>query len=355
MATYDQTLFFVGSYAASSRPGIHAYTFDSATGALAARCSFAGVTKPTFLVVHPNGRWLYAASETSPQNDNLPGSVWAFRFEREPWAIQPLNQQPAGGDVTCHLEIDATGRWVLVSNYGTGSVSVMPILPDGSLGALTDFWQHQGHSVDAQRQGGPHAHSASFVPGSRFVIVADLGLDELIVYRFDPATGKLGAHTHVDTRPGAGPRHIAFHPHHPMVYVGNEMDSTVGVYDIDVTQGTLHERQTLDTLPPGAPPNAVADIHVSPSGDRVYVSNRGHNSIAVFSVAADGQLAGRVTPSCGGKWPRNFALAPGGRFMLVANQHSDEVSVLPLLDGPQAIGAPVVQQTVEKPACVQFA
>ncbi|MBI3944036.1 MAG: lactonase family protein [Chloroflexi bacterium] len=355
MATTDQALVFFGSYAPAERPGIHAYTFDGATGALAPRTAFAGVTKPTFLVVHPNGRWLYAASETSPQSDNLPGSVWAFRFQRDPWEIQLLNQQPTGGDVTCHLEFDATGRWVLASNYGTGSVCVLPILPDGALGEMTDFWQHEGHSVDQRRQLGPHAHSATFVPGSLFVIVADLGLDELVIYQFDPATGKLGAQRDVDTRPGAGPRHIAYHPHKNVVYVANEMDSTMGVYAFDATNGTLHEQQMLDTLPPGAPDNAVADIHVSPSGDRVYISNRGHNSIAVFGAGADGRLARISTPSCGAKWPRNFALAPGGRFMLVANQHSDEVSVLPLLDSALAIGAPVARAAVEKPACVQFA
>jgi len=349
-----QLLLVVGSYSESEQPGIHAFRFDDATGTLMACGSFAGIANPTFLVVHPSRRWLYAVSEMSQQQDGASGSVWAFRFERQPWTIQPMNHRPSGGDLPCHLQLDSSGKWLLVSNYGAGNVAVLPVLADGSLGEMTDLVQHHGSGADPHRQESPHAHSATLTPDDQFVIVADLGMDQLLVYKFDRSAGKLGAHSHIHTRPGAGPRHVAFHPSGQRVYLANEMDSTVSVYDYDASSGALHERQTIGTLPPGVPENMVADIHVSPSGNRVYVSNRGHNSITVFDVGADGRLARIAVSACGGNWPRNFALAPGGRFMLVANQYSGEVSVLPVLTGSDAIGAPIAHVAVAQASCVQF-
>jgi 6-phosphogluconolactonase len=348
-----QPLVVVGSYAAAAQPGIQVFRFDDATGALTACGSFAGVVNPSFLIVHPNRRWLYAVSETS-QQDGAPGSVWALRFEYDPVSIQPVNQRPSGGDWPCHLQLDSSGKWLLASNYGSGTIAVLPIQADGSLGEMTDLIQHHGSSAHPQRQAGPHAHSAALTPDGRFAIVADLGMDQLLVYNFDPAAGVLGAHTHIDTRPGAGPRHIAFQPSGRHMYVANELDSTVSVYDYEASNGALFERQSIETTPPGVPENLVADIHLSSSGQRLYVSNRGHNSLAVFDVEAGGRLARVAIRPCGGKWPRNFALAPNGRFVLVANQYSDEVSVLPVLAGSEAIGAPVARAAVTQASCVQF-
>ena len=354
MAFFDQPLLFVGSYAAPGQAGIYAFSFDDVTRNLTAMGSFAGIANPTFIVVHPIRRWLYAVSETKQPNDGEPGSVWAFHFEHKPWAIEPINHRPSGGDWPCHLQLDATGKWLLVSNYGTGNVSVLPILSDGALGEMTDLVQHHGHGVHPQRQEGPHAHSVTLTPDNRFAIVADLGIDQLVIYKFDATGGKLIAYGQARTRPGAGPRHMAFHPNGHVVYVANELDSTVTAYGYDAANGSLREMQTLDTLPPGAPENTVADIHVSSSANRVYVSNRGHNSIAVFDADADGRLTRIAVSSCGGNWPRNFALAPGRPFIVVANQYSSEVSVLPLLDGPDEIGAPVASAAVPQASCVQF-
>jgi 6-phosphogluconolactonase len=354
MTSSAEPLLVAGSYATAEQPGIYAFRFDAATGALLPHGSFAGIANPSFLVVHPNARWLYAVGETSQRQDGAQGSVWACHFEREPWAIRAVNERPSGGDWPCHLLLDASGRWLLVSNYGSGSVAVLPILADGSLGETTDLIQHHGSGAHPDRQEGPHAHSATLTADDRFVVVADLGMDELLVYMFDTDAGKLGAHTHVHTRPGAGPRHIAFHPSGRRMYVANELDSTVSVYDYEASTGTLRERQTIDTVPAGVPENWVADIHIAPSGDRLYVSNRGHNSIAVFDVDAGGELTRIAISSCGGDWPRNFALAPGGGFMLVANQYSGDIAVLPLLDGPEAIGAPISRVAVPGAACVQF-
>jgi 6-phosphogluconolactonase len=363
MPTMNQHLVFIGSYAAADKPGIHAFTFDDESGTLTPRGSFSGIANPSFVIAnsraaHPpeSGLILYAVSESSA-NDEPPGSVWALRVEREAGSgavsIKAINDQPSRGGLGCHLTLDATGRWLLVANYGTGSAGVLPVLPDGSLGEMTDFVQHHGSSgVNAERQEGPHAHSTTLSPDNRFAIIADLGLDQLVVYKFDAVAGKLTAHGHAQTRPGAGPRHAVYHPYGHILYVANELGNTVSAYAWDAANGTLRETQTVDTLPSGAPESYVADIHISAVGKRLYVSNRGHDSIAVFDVDAAGSLARVAVPSCGGKWPRNFALAPG-LFMLVANQHSDVVSVLPVLAGVAALGAPLARAAVPQACCIE--
>jgi len=353
MMTSRQALY-VSGYVPADQPGIHACIFDEATGDLSVRGTFAGVVNPSFVIVHPSGSWLYAVSETSQREDGKPGAVWALRFTGEPWRMEPINHQPSGGDLPCHLEIDSTGRWLLVSNYGSGSVSVLPILPGGALGEMTDLVQHQGSGPHPGRQEGPHTHSTTFTPDQRFVIVADLGIDALRVYEFDAAAGRLRAYTHHTTRPGAGPRFKVFHPGGQHVYTVNELDNTVVVYDYDAASGGLRERQVVWTLPPGAPESTVADVHISPSGDRLYVSNRGHDSISIFEIEADGRLARLAIRPCGGRCPRAFAIAPGGRFLLVANQESDEVVVLPVLDSLEALGAPVARTSFAGASCVHF-
>jgi 6-phosphogluconolactonase len=352
MSANDQPLLFVGSYATADAPGIHAFRFDGATGALTAGRSFAGITHPSFLTVHPNRRWLYAVGETGLAANGAGGTVWALRFDAGTGAIEAINQRSSDGDYPCHVQLDATGQWLLASNYGTGSVAMYRIEPDGGLSEMIDFIQHHGSGPNAARQEGPHAHSATFTPDNRFAIVADLGIDQLVVYALDTAAGKLRPHGAVHTQPGAGPRHLAFHPNGRHVYLGNELGNTVNAYDYDAANGTLREVQTLTTVPGNAPETYVADVHVAPAGDRLYVSNRGHDSIAVYAIGADGRLTLIGTPSCGGKWPRNFAIAPGGRYVLAANQHSDNVAVLPAQAG--GLGSAAANIEVPKPSCVQF-
>jgi len=355
MTSSAQYTLFAGGYAAADQPGIHTFDYDVVTGQLTPRSSFTGIANPSFLVLHPNGRWLFAVSETGLGDGGEHGAVWAFDIIRRSPTFRPINHQSTRGDWPCHLQIDATGRWIVASNYGSGDVALFPILENGALGEMTEFVQHHGHGPNSARQEGPHAHSATLTPDNRFAIVADLGIDQLLIYAFNGKTGKLEQNALIQTRPGAGPRHVAFHPDGQRLYVANELDSTVTVYDYDVSNGTLQELQTLDTLPPGAPENIVADIHVSASGQRVYVSNRGHNSVAVYAVEPDGQLARLAIPSCGGKWPRNFTLAPDGRFMLVANEHSNEIAVLPVLEGTTELGEPVARAAAPRPTCLQFA
>jgi 6-phosphogluconolactonase len=355
MPSSTQPLVFVGGYALIGQPGLQACRFDPASGALKAIASFSGILNPGFLVAHPNGRWLYAASETSQAESGHFGEVWALRYDVEPFTIEPLNHQSSRGDAPCHLRLDASGRWLLVTNYSTGSAAVYPIRADGSLGEMADFVQHHGHGPNPQRQEGPHTHSSIMTPGNRFAVIADLGLDQLLIYELDQHTGKLRLHGAAPSQPGAGPRHLAFHPDGQHLYAANELDSTIALYDYDAASGSLRERQVLATLPPGAPENTVADIHIDSAGKRVYVSNRGHNSIAAFEISAGGQLVLAGCWPCGGNWPRNFALAPGGRYMLVANQYSNAVSVLPLAGPEGVIGSAVATLAGPGPGCIEFA
>ncbi|MFN8470964.1 MAG: lactonase family protein [Anaerolineae bacterium] len=354
MTATNQALVFVSGYAPADKPGIQACWFDSAAGALTPDGSVTGILNPSYLAVHPNGHWLYAVSETSMAGDNRYGEVCAVRFEREPFRAEIVNQQSTRGDHPCHLMLDTVGRWLIACNYSSGSVSVFPIGDDGALGEMTDLVQHEGSGAHPERQKGPHAHSATLSPNDRYVIVADLGTDELQVYVLDTSQGKLGSHTHIPARPGAGPRHVAFHPNGRVMYVANELDSTVSVCDFDPATGALAEQQWLSTLHEPNPGNTVADIHVSPLGDRVYVSNRGDNTIAVFAADGEGRLDRVAIASCGGNWPRCFAVAPDGDFMLVANQYSHEVVVLPLQPGGLEVGDPVARVPVAGASYVGF-
>ncbi len=350
MTQLNQSLLFASGYSSAEQPGIQSFLFDETSGEIKQVGSYTGINAPSFIIAHPNGQWLYAVSETGKDSHGVLGAVWAFDAR----TLQPINQQSTRGDWPCHLQLDGMGRWLVASNYGTGNAAIYSLQPDGSLGEMTDFVQHQGKGPNTTRQEGPHAHSSIFTPDNRFAIIADLGIDQLVMYQLDSSTGKLLSHSWLNTCPGAGPRHLVFHPNSKWLYAANELDSTVTLYDYDSANGTLLERQSLPTIPSDSPENTVADIHISTSGQRVYVSNRGHNSIAVYDVGADGNLTLVSIPSCGGNWPRNFALSPHGNFMLVANQYSNEVCILPIVEGKEALGAPISRVTVTGASSIQF-
>src|SRR5258706_3776869 len=354
MSQSTRSFFFASGYASAEQPGIQSFSFDGASGEIKQVGSYTGVNAPSYILPHPNGKWLYAVSETGQGSHGVLGSVWSFQFTREPFSIEPINQQTTRGDWPCHLQLGGTGKWLIATNYGTGNVAIYPIQADGSLGEMTDFVQHQGKGPNAARQEGPHAHSSIFTPDNRFVIIADLGIDQLVVYKFDSVTGKLSLHTSVNTTPEAGPRHLAFHSNKKWLYAANELNSTVTLYDYDSTNSTVLERQNISSIPADSPENIIADIHISSDGKHLYVSNRGHNSIAVYDINDNGSLTLISIPACGGNWPRNFALAPNGQFVLAANQYSNEVCVLPILAGQEALGAPVARTILTGASCIQF-
>lgn len=355
MASQEHTLY-LGSYARAEQAGIYAFTFDCFSGQLTANWSFAGIVNPSFVALHPNQRWLFAVSETGPQQGDRPGEVWALHLPAQGSGEQPhqINHQPSNGDLPCHLAMDAGGRWLLVSNYQSGNVSVFPIQENGALGPMADNVQHHGHGLDPRRQAGPHTHSTIFTPDQRFVLVADLGLDQLVIYAFDASNGHLQEHARVRCQAGSGPRHMVFHLNGRHFYVSHELNNTVVVYDYDAPQCTFAERQTIATVPADTGENLAADIHISPAGDRLYVSNRGNDSIAVYAISADGLLAQPTLSPCGGHWPRHFALAPAGNFLLAANQYGNTVTVLPLHAHTAKLGNPCAQIAIPGASCVDF-
>lgn len=356
MASQTFSLYLSG-YAEATQPGIQALLFDETSGQARTRWSFAGIANPSFISVHPNGRWLFAVSETSAHAEGRAGQVWALELPAAGSQDQPreLNHQPSGGDWPCHLNIDASGKWLLVTNYQSGSVSVFPILENGALGEMADQVQHSGHGPNPERQEGPHTHSSIFTPDQRFVIVADLGLDQLVIYAFDAQQGKLREHVRVDSQPGSGPRHMVFHPNQRLLYVSHELNNTVVVYDYDAQAHSLQARQTLTTIPQDTAENVVADIHITPAGDRLLISNRGHNSLALFPLNPDGTLREATFAPCGGDWPRQFTFSPSGTFVLVANQKSGEVAVFPLLTDAPGLGEPRTRVPMAQASCVAFA
>jgi 6-phosphogluconolactonase len=346
----------VGSYAAAADPGIHVFTMDGGTGELRPERAYPGVPHPSFLAVHPEGAYLYAVGETGLRSDGHHGSVHAFRIIRDDGAVRlvPLNRRTTGGDHPCHLALDGGGRRLAVSNYGTGDVAVFAIEPDGALGPMTSSARHAGAGPHADRQERPHAHSALFAPGDRFLLVADLGIDRIVVYRIDPVDASLIRHDEAATRPGAGPRHMAFHPDGRHLLVVNELDNTLTLFGYDPQGGGLEERQTLPTVPDQAEPSTAADVHIAASGAHVYVSNRGHDSVAVYRFDPERGLSRLAITSCGGRRPRSFALSPDGRWMAVANRATDEVAVMPLRGGGAELGEPVARARVAQPSFVTF-
>jgi 6-phosphogluconolactonase len=328
----DDDLIYVGTYTeAGRREGIYLIRMDKRSGKLRRVGSVDAGANPSFLAIHPNGRVLYAVNELENNYGKATGAVSAFAIAKETGALTRIGEQSSEGGAPCYVSVDLSGRILLVANYTGGNVAILPIEADGTLAPATWVVQHTGSGPNAERQEAPHAHCAVADPSNRFVLAADLGVDRVFVYRLDLA-GK--SFRHVDgadavMRPGAGPRHIAFHPTLPLVFVANELDSTVATLRFDAERGTLSPLDIRSTVSAGwKGTNYPADIHVAPSGQTLYISNRGHNSIAVFSVArSTGALALEQTISTEGDWPRNFTLDPTGRWLLVANQKSNSIVV----------------------------
>jgi 6-phosphogluconolactonase len=323
---------FVGTSAGSGKSkGIYRFRFDPGTGTAGPVELAAEAANPTWVGIHPDGRFLYSVNAIADFQGGKAGAVSAFALDRKTGALTLLNQQPSGGPGPCHLTVDAAAKNVLVANYGGGSAAVLPIGEDGRLAPASCFIQHSGRSADPKRQEGPHAHSVNLDAANRHAFVADLGLDRVLVYRFDGSKGTLTPNEPASaaTAPGAGPRHFAFHPSGRYAYVINELDSTVTAFTYDAGAGALRELQVISTLPAGfAAENYPAEVQVHPSGRFLYGSNRGHDSIAIFTIDPEtGKLTSAGHTPSGGKWPRNFRIDPSGTWMVVGNQNSDNVLV----------------------------
>ena len=318
---------YVGTYTSSDSEGIYVYRMDQATGELKRIKSVKSVN-PSFLALDRTKRYLYAVNEVSDFGGKPGGALSAFAIDSADGDLRLLNQQPSLGADPCHLTIDRKRKNLLVANYTGGSVAVLPIRRDGSLGPASDVKQHEGSSIKEQQKG-PHAHCVILDRSERYALVADLGLDKIMLYRYDKTNGKLGPgkQSWAQLQSGAGPRHLTLHPNGKYAYVINELDSTLTVFRYDELHGTLTLIETVSTLPGNfSGTSYCADVHVTPSGNFLYGSNRGHDSIVVFAIARDtGRLTQLEHVSTEGKWPRNFTIDPKGRMLLVANQRSDDV------------------------------
>lgn len=351
---------YVGTYTNDGRSkGIHLLRMDQDSGALAPAGLAGEATNPSFLARAPGDRFLYAVNETTEYEGAPSGSVSAFVRDPDSGLLTLLGRQPTRGGAPCYVSLDRGGRFVLVANYVGGSIAVHPVRNDGGLGTATAFVQHVGKGADPQRQSSPHAHCVMTDPANRFVLVADLGLDRILVYAFDARTGTLSASAVAEgvLAPGAGPRHFVFGRGGRIVYVVNELDSTIATLRYTPETGALAVMQTIPSVnEPFEGRNAPGHVELHRSGRFLYMSNRGHDSIAVFAI--DGER-GTLTPvhaiPTGGKWPRHFTIDPTGRYLYVANQRSDSVTCF-RIDGESGRLSPTGQAIeIPTPVCVKFA
>lgn len=358
IGTYTEPILFgTGKILQGKGEGIYIYKMDPSLGSLELCHVVPAGPNPSYLTFDSSRRFLYVVNEVKEFEGALSGAVSAFVVDPVSGALQFLNRQLTHGTDPCHLTVDQTGRYVLVANFMSGSVCVLPILEDGSLGEATDIVQHQGSSVDPIRQTGPHAHAVTLDETGRFAFIPDLGLDKLMVYKFDLQRGKLEPNNEplVELPPGAGPRQLIIHPANTFAYLINELNSTVTAFRYDRQQASLRQIQTISTLPTEyEAASTCAELQISPSGKFLYGSNRGHDSIVMFAIdQKDGTLICIGHKTTKGKTPRHFVVDPEGALMLVANQDSDNVITFrldPISGEPSLTGHSI---EVPTPVCVK--
>jgi 6-phosphogluconolactonase len=349
-------LVFVTAFAPGEQGGIHAYELDSTAGTLTPVRRTAGVEHPFFLALSPDKKFLYsihAKQFGGKENEQ----VAAYTIAGRTGELRLLNRQSAEGTAACYLDVDKTGKALVVANYASGSVAALPIKVDGSLGEHTSFFQHKGSSVNRERQKEPHAHCIVVSPDNKYAFAADLGMDQIVCYKLGPATANLTPNKvpFAKSPPGAGPRHLTFHPNGKRAYVINELLSSVTVFEYDAGSGTLTEKQTISTLPDdfrGA--SYCADVKITPDGRFLYGTNRGHDSVAVYRIAEDGRLSLVAIEPSRGKGPQNLAITPDGAWLLCANMPGNNVAVFRIDPGTgrlKAAGEPVRQTS---PSCIML-
>lgn len=359
-----QYLFYVGTDTNDAghkmkSEGIYAFRFDPGTGAVTPLGLVAKTINPSWVASSPNGKFLYAVNEVGHYKGLHSGGVSAFSIDRASGRLTFLNEVASRGAGPCYIIVDKTGKYALVANYNGGSVATFPILQDGKLGEAAAFVQHRGHGTNPERQEGPHTHSIDLTPDEHFAFVDDLGLDEVLVYKFDASTGSLTPNDppfeKIDA--GSGPRHLALHPNGKFAYVLGEIKGTVTVFSADLVTGTLQSLQTISTLPKdfnGAIEDAEIEVH--PSGKFLYASNRGDaNSIAVYAIdATKGTLTSVEYISTQGKTPGNFEIDPTGTLLFAANEESDNIVIFRIDQKTGRLTPTGKVLEVPSPVCVKF-
>ncbi|CAG7643501.1 6-phosphogluconolactonase [Paenibacillus solanacearum] len=351
-------LLFAGSYAEAPEDGLYAYALDRTSGALTLLNRSGGYRNPCFLDLDHRNRRLYTVAEREADGTETCAVALAFAFDPADGQLQLLSEEKTVGRATCHIQYNDAGRYVVATSYSGGAVGYLPVLPDGQLGRMSDAHRHEGAGPHPTRQDRPHPHSAYTDPENRYVYVPDLGLDRIKIYKPDAAGGKLEPHGEAIAPPASGPRHMAFHPSKPYVYVINELDSTISAYEQDPASGALRLIESVTTLPEDyaqQDDNTCAEIQITPDGRFVYGSNRGHDSIAAFRVD---DRTGRLSPvqivSSLGRRPRNFAVSPDGRYIVAAHQDSANLVVFRIDDETGMLLDTGHRAEASKVVCVRF-
>jgi 6-phosphogluconolactonase len=358
VGTYTEPILFgTGKILQGKGEGIYAYRFDESSGSMNLCSITPAGPNPSYLTFDPSHRFLYAVNELKKYQGAQTGSVSAFSIDSESGSLSFLNRQPTHGTDPCNLVVDKTGKFVLVANFMSGSVCVLPIMKDGSLGDPTDVLQHNGSSIDPIRQAGPHAHGVTMDESGRIVFIPDLGLDKVMVYRFDPSNGILKPNDSpsIDIPAGAGPREFVMHPRGEYAYLINELNSTVMAFRYQKGYTCFERIQTISTLPQDFKgTSACGELQISPSGEYLYGANRGHDSIVTYAVnQTNGMLSYVGCTSTQGKTPRHFIVDPNGKFLLVVNQDSDNMVTFRI---EPTTGELCICQNiaVPTPVCVKF-
>ncbi len=344
----------VGTYDSPKSEGIYIYKFNRGNGAVT-EVSHTKTSNPSYVAISPDEKFVYAVHENA--KDGNGGEIAAFSFDKKNGILSFINQQLSGGDHPCYVEIDKTGKWIFAGNYSSGSVAVLPVKADGSLGVATTIIQHNGSGKNAERQNGPHVHCTKISADNRWLYVPDLGIDKVMLYAFDAETGKLtpAEQPFAASIPGSGPRHFTFHPNNKYAYLIEELSGTVNVFQYN--NGTLKNIQRISTMPTGDNSFAgSADIHVSPDGKFLYASNRStSNTIAIFKInKTNGTLTSIGHQSTLGKTPRNFSIDPSGNFLLAANQGSDEIVIFKRNKKTGLLTDTGKRISVGKPVCLKW-
>jgi 6-phosphogluconolactonase len=353
----SEPIIFVSAFKSGEDGAIHAYRFDTDKGRLTPLHRTTNVENPFFLTISPDNRFLYSidAEEFGGEVNEF---VAAYAIEGRDGKLTKLNRQSARGTASCYLDVDRTGNSVVVANYASGSVAALPIRDDGSLGPAASFVQHSGKSIDPNRQKGPFAHSIVVSPDNRFALAADLGIDQILIYRLDPGSASLSRNetqSFAALPPGSGPRHLTFHPNGRRVYVINELKNTVTFLDYAADSGKLGERQTISTLPDDfSGTSHTADLKITPDGKLLYGTNRGHDSIAIFRIADDGMLSlVSIEPSLG-NGPQNLLITPDGRWLICANMPGNTLIVFAIDANTGHLTATGDSVSIPMPSCIRL-
>lgn len=351
-------MVYVGTRAPRDK-GIYVFHMNGSTGKLEFANSIeTGLKNPSFITIDHQYHYLYAANEVGESSGGPAATITVFSISPESGKLNYLQEQPTGGEWPCFLTIEKTGKFLLVSNYLSGSVTVLPILSNGHLGEATDFVQHQGSSINPERQKGPHPHSVLVDPDNRYLIVPDLGLDKVLIYQLDLTEGKLipNEPPSIQEIPGSGPRHFDFHPSGKFAYLVTELTSTIIAFEYNASAGTLGKMQTVSALPQNFEDSShCADLHVAPSGKFIYVSNRGHGSIVIFSIDQEtGKLTYVDHEPTQGKIPRNFIIDPTGTWLIASNQDNDTILTFKIDQTTGKLQPSGYVAQAPMPACIQL-